>query len=89
MNKSTKIVIVVVCFFVLVFFLLMLLYKPTKKQLVTSITGKLCCQEIGGTVSGSNCNFKDLDGTDLTVKLNEIENHNGKNYCTDAYFDRK
>ena len=89
MKKLIKIVVVVVCFFALVILLLMLLYKPSKKQLVTSITGKLCCQEIGGTISGSNCSFKDLDGKDLTVKLNEIENHNGKNYCTDAYFDRK
>ena len=41
------------------------------------------------TISEKDCIFKDVDGTEMTVKLEDIENYNGINYCTDEYFDRK
>lgn len=59
------------------------------KYLLDNINGKMCCEEIGGTVSGKSCFFKDLDGTELEINYRYLEDYNGKNYCTDEYFDRK
>jgi hypothetical protein len=59
------------------------------KYLLNNITGKLCCDEIGGTISGRSCVFKDLDGTELEIDYRYLEDYNGKNYCTDEYFDRR
>lgn len=59
------------------------------KRLLDNINGKMCCEEIGGTVSGKSCVFEDLDGTELEINYRYLEDYNGKNYCTDEYFDRK
>lgn len=64
-------------------------YSSIEEYLLSSIRHKFCCQEIGGTISEKECIFKDIDGTEMTVKLEDIENYNGINYCTDEYFDRK
>jgi hypothetical protein len=64
-------------------------HDPIVKHLLDNISGKMCCEEIGGTISGKSCVFEDLDGTELEINYRYLEDYNGKNYCTDEYFDRK
>ena len=59
------------------------------KYLLNNMNAKMCCEEIGGTISGKSCVFEDLDGTELEINYRYLEDYNGKNYCTDEYFDRK
>jgi len=64
-------------------------HDATMKNLLSKISGKLCCEEIGGIVSNTDCIFKDLDGKELKINYRYLEDYDGKNYCTDEYFDRK
>lgn len=59
------------------------------RYLLDNITGKMCCEEIGGSISGKICIFSDLDGTQLEINYRYLQDYNGKNYCTDEYFDRE
>ena len=90
MNKNIKIILIILGIFIIIVpVLLVILFSFTTKPLMSSIESKSCCMEIGGTVSNNKCTFNDLDGTKITVKLSNIGNDNGKNYCTDEYINRK
>ena len=102
MKKNVRLMIFIFLLMIVSFFLIIIFYNKSKDKdledtrnssieeyLLSTIRYKACCREIGGTVSEKNCKFSDLNGKELTIKLEEIENYNGINYCTDEYFDRK
>lgn len=89
MKKSVKIIIVIaVVLFLGIPLVIALIGSFMVPKLLSNMSSKACCMEIGGTVSGNVCVFDDLDGTELMIELNKLEDSNGKNYCTDEYFDR-
>ncbi len=92
MKKSTKIVLIVAFVIIFIVFILplfvALIGSMIVPKLMSNVSSKACCQEIGGIISGNSCIFEDLDGNNLNIKLDKLENNNGINYCTDEYFNR-
>lgn len=89
MKKSLKIFLIVIAILFFVFPLMIaLLGSLLVPKLLSNASSKACCIEIGGTVSEKKCVFKDLDGKELNIELNKLEDNNGINYCTDEYFNR-
>ena len=89
MKKSVKIVIIVVVVVIFILPLIVaLLGSFLVPKLLSNVSSKECCHEIGGTISGKYCIFEDLNGKELSVQLDKLENSNDINYCTDEYFYR-
>ena len=89
MKKSVKIIIIIIVAVIFILPLIVaLLGSFLVPKLLSNVSDKACCNEIGGTISGKYCIFEDLNGKELSVQLDKLENSNGINYCTDEYFDR-
>lgn len=89
MKKSVKVILIVVGILIIGLPLLIAIIGSVMvPKLMSNVSAKACCAEIGGTVYGKSCMFEDLDGKKMNVRLSNLEDYNGVNYCTDEYFDR-